>query len=557
MKKLSYVLIFIISLFFIGNVLALPDSFMTTHSGTLKVAMINGTLTTTENAACSGTDAAYPCFLKKSSTEGDVICVSGLSVQPPGKDVGFVLFEKAGADVPKTGEWTAKQKKGVAYIINTIAGEGGSKTLSLEQYYWLEILVNDYLDTYNPASHSGVVAKANQSILNTGKTYNQILNEANEYANQNFAPTLEASSTNLTFTKGNDGYYTSTITLNFNQGFNATVSFGNVSNSKFTYTNTGNRFTFKIKEEDIEAGGTESFTLLIDAQGGEYYEAGQYRRNYHELGIQDLTLTQVTKKRTEDKSLTITGSVSRAAISIKIGKKDSNKKFVSGATLMFQTKEQYDSKIDGITITTKNEYFEVLDIQAGTYYLTELEAPKGYDKTDKVYQIVVASDGSIKVDGKAVTSNEIDVTNDLTETVISKVSVVTNKELPGATLQILNDKKEKMSCVILDENGKKQTLKECSWVSGEKPIEVVGLAKGKYYLVETIAPKGYVLNETAVEFEVKADGTTTNVVMKNDLEVEVPDTLSSRSALLLAIAMFDIALGIGIVTYVKKNKIEE
>ena len=114
-----------------------------------------------------------------------------------------------------------------------------------------------------------------------------------------------------------------------------------------------------------------------------------------------------------------------------------------------------------------------------------------------------------------------------------------------------------MSCVILDEKGKKQTLKECSWVSGEKPIEVVGLAKGKYYLVETIAPKGYVLNETAVEFEVKADGTTTNVVMKNDLEVEVPDTLSSRSALLLAIAMFDIALGIGIVTYVKKNKIEE
>ena len=39
------------------------------------------------------------------------------------------------------------------------------------------------------------------------------------------------------------------------------------------------------------------------------------------------------------------------------------------------------------------------------------------------------------------------------------------------------------------------------------------------------------------------------------LEVEVPDTLSSRSVLLIAISMFDIALGIGILTYVKKNKL--
>ena len=45
--------------------------------------------------------------------------------------------------------------------------------------------------------------------------------------------------------------------------------------------------------------------------------------------------------------------------------------------------------------------------------------------------------------------------------------------------------------------------------------------------------------------------------MKNELQVDVPDTLSSRSTLLIAISMFDIALGIGILTYVKKNKVEE
>lgn len=40
-------------------------------------------------------------------------------------------------------------------------------------------------------------------------------------------------------------------------------------------------------------------------------------------------------------------------------------------------------------------------------------------------------------------------------------------------------------------------------------------------------------------------------------EVEVSNTLSSNSALLLAVAMFDVALGIGVITYVKKSKIEK
>ena len=45
--------------------------------------------------------------------------------------------------------------------------------------------------------------------------------------------------------------------------------------------------------------------------------------------------------------------------------------------------------------------------------------------------------------------------------------------------------------------------------------------------------------------------------MKNNIEVKVPDTLSSRSVLLITISMFDIFLGIGIMTYVKKSKTKE
>ena len=75
--------------------------------------------------------------------------------------------------------------------------------------------------------------------------------------------------------------------------------------------------------------------------------------------------------------------------------------------------------------------------------------------------------------------------------------------------------------------------------------------------METKAPKGFVLNKEKVKFTVDGKTPITYVQMENELEVEVPDTLSSRSVLLIAISMFDIALGIGIISYVKKNKYQE
>lgn len=43
----------------------------------------------------------------------------------------------------------------------------------------------------------------------------------------------------------------------------------------------------------------------------------------------------------------------------------------------------------------------------------------------------------------------------------------------------------------------------------------------------------------------------------NNIDVEVPDTLNTTSAILLSISMFDIFLGIGILLYVKKYKTQE
>lgn len=47
-------------------------------------------------------------------------------------------------------------------------------------------------------------------------------------------------------------------------------------------------------------------------------------------------------------------------------------------------------------------HFKIEGLEAGTYYLKETEAPKGYNKIQKSIKIEILSDGSIKVDDKAI-----------------------------------------------------------------------------------------------------------------------------------------------------------
>ena len=149
----------------------------------------------------------------------------------------------------------------------------------------------------------------------------------------------------------------------------------------------------------------------------------------------------------------------------------------------------------------------VSKLGAGEYVLKEIAAPDGYViAADIKFSVDVYGNVTVEnVDSKAVSDNGdplITMVDDTTKVQISKQDITTGEELPGATLQ------------IIDEDG--NVVEE--WVSTNEPHMIEGKlnASKEYTLKEIIAPEGYeIANE--IKFTVNEDGSVTEVVMYDEL----------------------------------------
>ena len=160
----------------------------------------------------------------------------------------------------------------------------------------------------------------------------------------------------------------------------------------------------------------------------------------------------------------------------------------------------------------------VSKLGAGEYVLKEIAAPDGYIiATDIKFNVDVYGNVTVEnVDSKAVSDNGdplITMVDDTTKVQISKQDITTGEELPGATLQ------------IIDEDG--NVVEE--WVSTDEAHFIEGklIAGKEYTLRETIAPDGYeIANE--ISFTVNEDGSVTEVVMYDEHtpDLETPPTVT-------------------------------
>ena len=201
-------------------------------------------------------------------------------------------------------------------------------------------------------------------------------------------------------------------------------------------------------------------------------------------------------------------------ITVEISKQDVYGNELAGAEMQLENS-------DGEVVekwTSDGTNHVVTELPAGDYTLKEIAAPDGYViATDIKFTVDVYGNVTVEnVDSTAVSENGnplIVMVDDTTKVKISKRDITTDKELAGATLQ------------IIDEDGNVAT----EWVSTDEAHFIEGklIAGKEYTLRETIAPDGYEI-ASEIKFTVNTDGSVTEVVMYDEHtpDLEIPPTVT-------------------------------
>ena len=227
-------------------------------------------------------------------------------------------------------------------------------------------------------------------------------------------------------------------------------------------------------------------------------------------------------------------------------------------TVEISKRDIYGNELVGAEMVLENADGEIVDrwtsdgtnhvvskLGAGEYVLKEIAAPDGYIiATDIKFSVDIYGNVTVEnVDSTAVSDNGyplIVMVDDTTKVRISKRDITTGEELPGATLQ------------IIDEDG--NVVEE--WVSTDEAHFIEGklIAGKEYTLRETIAPDGYeIANE--IKFTVNADGSVTEVVMYDELtpKTTTPYTGDNHSDF-AAFALMGASLIIFLVLIISRKK---
>lgn len=187
---------------------------------------------------------------------------------------------------------------------------------------------------------------------------------------------------------------------------------------------------------------------------------------------------------------------------------------IAGATMSVTGRTLDGKSVNSITWTTKQGQSQQLDLQPGTYTLSETNPPAGYTKADDI-TFSVDINGKITVDGKTQTDGTLTMVDkpDTNGIFFSKTAVGGGAELAGAEFNLTGSTFE----------GK--TIDPIPWTSGGTPKRFM-LEDGVYTLTETKAPTGYEavkpLTFTVREGQVYIDG-----VLQSDRTIRVEDRIAT------------------------------
>ena len=378
-------------------------------------------------------------------------------------------------------QWSIPVQAGVAAVVKKY---NSNKTA--RNYYYAELAINEFLYYYSGKNSVNRISSYYNVRNYTGVKdfYNAAVDAYNE-AKKEYK--LELTPSNIDFKLSGDYYVSDKITVKATEGevgkYSVSLS-GDVKAE--VYNKDGNSFYVRVKKSDIKVGTTSNIKVTVNGEKtmsvSKKFDCGSYN--------QTLTPNTYIDEVIATASASISGKITLKGNKVSITKIDSEtKKSVSGAVLVVK-----NSKGKEIAkFTTSDKAYELKNLAAGTYTVSEETAPEGYKKSDETVKFTVNNDDkTVNVEFKNdKLKNPVE---------ISKKDATTSKELPGAHLVVKDSKGN-----VVDE-----------WTSTNVEHKIKNLKAGDYSLTETIAPEGYRLSTTTVYFTVKGDGTTTKVEMLNE-----------------------------------------
>ena len=189
-----------------------------------------------------------------------------------------------------------------------------------------------------------------------------------------------------------------------------------------------------------------------------------------------------------------------------------------------------------ILVTDKDGYASIDNLPLGKYTLKEIKSANNNVLDPNTYEFeLVYEDQYTEVVYKTFT---LDNKYPKGELEFTKTDLVTGDPLPDTKIEIFTEDGVKVFEGRTDKNGK---------------IIITNLPVGKYFILESDAPDGYILNEEKMWFSITENGEIVKANMTNEKIVEVPNTLQEKDILIEIISATLLLSGIGIIIYAKKK----
>ena len=434
-----------------------------------------------------------------------------------GRKIGYCFNKKM--EAPPTGSKLVKtdnsilpnEKKTSQYIYILDNGYGGKWNTSVigngnysnhQKYYITQValwLAQGELDA-NTIKNSGTLGTAAYNLYNAAVKNSSVTD---------YKPDVKLSGS-TTMKKEGNAYTTGDITLTVKGASKATVSLKGSSSA--IYVNgklMGNKVELKSGTKFRVKTNTDKLSKDVNISVSASTSVSRKRIQVYKYNASDIYQNIgliFNEKFSDNDSLNLKVEAKGELIVSKVEVVDGKEVNLKGATLVLK-----DSKGKELAKWNTNDEnpkkFTELTI-GETYTVSEVNAPSGYK---------VASDTKVTIkSSEAVTIKVYNSKN--TPIVISKKDITNEKELAGAHL-IVKDSLGK----VVDE-----------WVSKTTPHYITKeLTPGTYYLSETIAPEGYALSTSTVEFKVGTDGKVNGTVVmynkpKKGVTISKQDVATSK-----------------------------